>query len=76
MGGAFWPEQVALLGCLGWQTYGPALPLLLLVAVGVSARLLFLGRRLLAVLHRPPPDPSRASGTKPGVSPEPRPSGT
>jgi hypothetical protein len=73
---AFWPEQLALLGCLGWQTYGPALPLLLLVAVGVSARLLFLGRRLLTVLHRPVPDPSRGSGTKPAVSPEPRPSGT
>jgi hypothetical protein len=73
---AFWPEQVALLGCLGWQAYGPALPLLLLVVAGVSARLLFLGRRLLALLHRPPPDPSRGSGTKPAVGPEPRPSGT
>jgi hypothetical protein len=73
---AFWPEQVALLGCLGWQAYGPALPLLLLVVAGVSARLLFLGRRLLALLHRPPPDPSRGSGTKPAVSPEPGPSGT
>jgi len=74
---AFWPEQVALLGCLGWQTYGPALPLLLLIALGVSARLLFLGRRLLALLHRPPPDPSSHPGsTASGLTVEPRPSGT
>ena len=73
---AFWPEQLALLGCLGWQTYGPALPLLLLVVVGVSARLLFLGRRLLALLHRPAPDPSHGGSTSSGVSVEPRPSGT
>jgi hypothetical protein len=73
---AFWPEQLALLGCLGWQTYGPALPLLLLVAVGVSARLLFLGRRLLALIHRPPSDPSHGGSNKAGISVEPRPSGT
>ncbi len=73
---AFWPEQLALLGCLGWQTYGPALPLLLLVVVGVSARLLFLGRRLLALLHRPAPEPSRVSSVNPAANAEPRPSGT
>lgn len=73
---AFWPEQVALLGCLGWQTYGPALPLLLLIVLGVSARLLFLGRRLLALLHRPPADAARVGSTASGVTAEPRPSGT
>ena len=63
---AFWPEQLALLGCLGWQTYGPALPLLLLVAVGVSARLLFLGRRLLVAAApaavRPEPQQQHQAG--------------
>jgi hypothetical protein len=74
---AFWPEQVALLGCLGWQTYGPALPLLLLIGLGVSARVLFLGRRLLALLHRPPSEPSKPpSGLGSGLTVEPRPSGT
>jgi hypothetical protein len=73
---AFWPEQVALLGCLGWQTYGPTVPLLLLVVIGVSARLLFLGRRLLALLHRPAPDPSHGSGKRAALSAEPRSSGT
>jgi len=43
----------------------------------VSARLLFLGRRLLALLHRPPPDPSSHPGsTASGLTVEPRPSGT
>jgi hypothetical protein len=73
---AFWPEQLALLGCLGWQTYGPAPPLILLVVFGVAARLLFLARRLAALLHRPAPDASRAGGTASGLGPEPRPSGT
>jgi hypothetical protein len=72
---AFWPEQVALLGCVAWQTYGPALPLLFLIVLGVTARLLFLGRRLLALLHRPPPEPSRGSGTGSVTAPEPRPAG-
>ncbi len=73
---SFWPEQMALLGCLGWQTYGPALPLLFLVVLGVTARLLFLGRRLLTLLHRPPSDAGRPSGTAPNLIAEPRPSGT
>jgi hypothetical protein len=71
---AFWPEQVALLGCVGWQTYGPALALLFLIVLGVTARLLFLGRRLLALLHRPPSDPGHG-GAGSGVAAEPRPSG-
>jgi hypothetical protein len=73
---AFWPEQVALLGCLGWQTYGPALPLLFLIVLGVTARLLFLGRRLLALLQRPPSDGSHKGSTASGLTVEPRPSGT
>jgi hypothetical protein len=73
---AFWPEQVALLGCVGWQTYGPALALLFLIILGVAARLLFLGRRLLVLLHRPPTDPGRGASTGSAVVVEPRPSGT
>jgi hypothetical protein len=73
---AFWPEQIALLGCLGWQTYGPALPLLFLIVLGVVARLLFMGRRLLAFLHRPRPASSPSGSTGSGLTVEPRPSGT
>jgi hypothetical protein len=73
---AYWPEQATLLGFLGWQTYGPALPLLALMVVGVAARLLFLGLRLLAVVHRPPTDAGRKGSTPPGVVVELRPSGT
>jgi hypothetical protein len=73
---AFWPEQVALLGCVGWQTYGPALALLFLIILGVTARLLFLGRRLLVLLHRPPADPGRGGSAGSAVVVEPRPSGT
>jgi hypothetical protein len=72
---AFWPEQLTLLGCVGWQTYGPALALLFLIVLGVVARLLFLGRRLLALLHRPPSDPGRGGNTGSGIVVEPRPSG-
>jgi hypothetical protein len=67
---AFWPEELALLGCLGWQTYGPALPLIALIVLGVAARALFLGQRLLAVLNRP-----RPAGAAP-LAAEPRPSGS
>jgi hypothetical protein len=70
---AFWPEQVALLACVGWQTYGPALPLLVLIALGVTARLLFLGRRLLSPLHRPQAEPSHRSGPPSAPVAEPRP---
>jgi hypothetical protein len=73
---AFWPEQVALLGCLGWQTYGPALPLLFLIVLGVTARPLFLGRRLLALVHRPAAAGSHVGSSAPGTNAEPRPSGT
>jgi len=73
---AFWPEQVALLGCLGWQTYGPSVPLLLLIALGVSGRLFLLGRRALVLLHRPPADPSHGGSTGSGLGTEPRPSGS
>ncbi len=45
---AFWPEQLALLGCLGWQILGTTPLPLALVAVGLSARLLSLIRRGLA----------------------------
>jgi hypothetical protein len=72
----FWPEQVALLGCLGWQTYGPALPLLFLIVLGVTARVLFLARRLLALLHRPPSDGSHKGSTASGLTADPRPSAT
>jgi hypothetical protein len=73
---AFWPEQVALAGCIGLETWGPALPLLFLIALGGAARLLFLGRRLLLLLHRPPADAGRDSGSGSGIVVEPRPSGS
>jgi hypothetical protein len=73
---AFWPEQVALAGCIGLETWGPALPLLFLIALGGAARLLFLGRRLLLLLHRPPSDADRDSGSGSGIVVEPRPSGS
>src|SRR5262249_34931492 len=72
----FWPEQMALLGCLGWQTYGPGLPLLFLIVLGVTARVLFLARRLLALLHRPQSDGSHKGSTASGLTADPRPSAT
>jgi hypothetical protein len=36
----FWPEQVALLGCLVWQTFGPSLLLTFLLALAICGRLI------------------------------------
>src|SRR5262249_47860354 len=69
---AFWPEQVALAGCIGLETWGPALPLLFLIALGAAARLLFVGRRLLLLLHRPPANAGRDSGSGSAIVVEPR----
>jgi hypothetical protein len=52
-----WPEQVALLGVLGWQVAGPTVVVLLLVGLGVLGRLHSAGwglRRLL-LAGRPVP---------------------
>ncbi len=60
---AFWPEELVLLGLLGWQTYGPAWPFAFLVVLGVVARLTHLGRALLARVQRPVAAP--AGGAEP-----------
>lgn len=49
---AFWPEQVAVLGCVGWLTFGPGLIFLCLIALGAGGRLVFLGRWASALLRR------------------------
>jgi hypothetical protein len=51
----FWPEQVALLGCLMWQTFGPSLLVVFLVLLGVCARLVQLVQFLLRRLRRAAP---------------------
>jgi hypothetical protein len=70
---AFWPEQLALLGCLGWQILGTTPLPLALVAVGLSARLLSLVRRGLARLATSHPAGTSANGAVAGA--DPRPSG-
>jgi hypothetical protein len=49
----FWPEQMALLGCLVWQGLGPSLVVLFLVLLGVCARAVYLVQCLLGWLRRP-----------------------
>ncbi|HXG11796.1 MAG TPA: hypothetical protein VNK04_18720 [Gemmataceae bacterium] len=49
---AFWPEQMALLGCIGWQTLGPNLVVVFLILLGVCARLVVLVQAALALLRR------------------------
>jgi hypothetical protein len=48
-----WPEEVALLGVLGWQVAGPTLVVLFLLALGVAGRVLLVGRGVRALLSRP-----------------------
>jgi hypothetical protein len=52
---ALWPEQVMLLGGLGWQTTGPNLLVLFVLLLGVCGRLVLLGRWVLTRLRRPAP---------------------
>jgi hypothetical protein len=52
---AFWPEQVALLGYLGWQVGGPNLLFAFLCLLGVCGRLILLVRWLAVALRRPAP---------------------
>lgn len=47
-----WPEQAVLLGAAGWQTFGPTWPVIFLLALGVTARVLILGSLLLSLLQR------------------------
>jgi hypothetical protein len=70
---AFWPEQLALLGCLGWQILGTSPLPLALVVVGLSARLLSLVRRGVARLASSQPSGTSANGAV--ASADPRPSG-
>jgi hypothetical protein len=57
-----WPEQMALLGVLGWQVAGPTLLVLFLLALGLSGRLLLLVRGMQGLLaRRPRPAPSGSS---------------
>jgi hypothetical protein len=57
----FWPEQVAVLGLLGWQTFGPTWPVVFLVALGVVGRILFLASVFVSLLRRRRvPEPHRA----------------
>jgi hypothetical protein len=53
----FWPEQVALLGCLVWQTFGLNLVIVFLILLGICARLLGLGQWLWTSLRRSPASP-------------------
>jgi hypothetical protein len=55
----FWPEQLALLGCLIWQTFGPNLLLMFLIVLGVCGRVVSLVPWLARWLRRPPPQSAR-----------------
>jgi hypothetical protein len=55
----FWPEQIALLACLVWQTFGLNLLLVFLILLGVCGRVVsllqILARRLRRTNSAPPP---------------------
>jgi hypothetical protein len=51
----FWPEQVALLGLLGWHLAGPTLAVLFLLVLAAIGRLVVLASRAGRLFHRPRP---------------------
>jgi hypothetical protein len=66
---AFWPEQMALLGCAGWQTLGLNLVVVFLILLGVCARLIALAQVAFALLRRwtvPPTGGTPVPPTEPG----------
>jgi hypothetical protein len=62
---ALWPEQLALLGWVGWAGFGLSWPAALFVLLGLGSRLFLLGRWGLAYLLRPAPA-AAASGSASG----------
>lgn len=59
----FWPEQVTLLGCLVWQTFGPNLLLVFLIALGICGRVVSLVQWLIQWTRRARPLPPSAPAT-------------
>jgi hypothetical protein len=62
---ALWPEQVALIGYLflrAWPALDPNWVAAFLILLGVCGRLFWLGRHVLARLHRPAQAPASAAG--------------
>jgi hypothetical protein len=51
----FWPEQVVLLACLVWQTFGLNLLLVFLILLGICGRLVTLLQSLARLIRRNPP---------------------
>jgi hypothetical protein len=49
---ALWPEQLVLLGALGWLMISPNLAFGFLAVVGIGARLVYTGRWLVALTRR------------------------
>jgi hypothetical protein len=49
-----WPEQLLLLGVVGWQAAGPTAVVVLLLALGVAGRLLLAGRAVRSLLPAAP----------------------
>ena len=60
--GWLWPEQMTLLGVLGWQVAGPTMVVLCLVALGVVGRVLLTVRGVRELL--PPPQRSSHSSAE------------
>ncbi|MFO0926405.1 MAG: hypothetical protein U0736_05115 [Gemmataceae bacterium] len=59
-----WPEELALLGLVGWQLAGPTVVVLALIMVAAIARGLLVRQTLRRYLrHRPPRDPA-ATGSR------------
>jgi hypothetical protein len=52
---AFWPEQMMLLGGLGWLVRGENLAVAFVLLIGVAARLVYLGRWIALRWRRPAP---------------------
>ena len=64
----FWPEQIAIVGLVGWWAAGATWIVLGLLLLAVGARLLVLLVGIGRFFHRPPPDKPKSTANLPAVS--------
>ena len=64
----FWPEQIALVGLVGWWAAGATWIVLGLLLLAVGARLLIILTGIGRFFQRPPPDKPKSTANLPAIS--------
>ncbi len=64
----FWPEQIALIGLVGWWAAGPTVIVLVLILLAIGARVLILMAAARRFFWHTTADQSKSSASLPAVS--------